>query len=83
MRKQRFIADRVGGRPRTTRAKQLHIRVTEDQIALFKLAASHRGESVAKWAIDLLTAASAPRDKGPRRAQRRATVHEAWGVDDE
>lgn len=65
---QGYVAEGAGAK-RTTRGKQLHIRVTEDQLARFQLAAERAGVTLSRWAIELMTAASSVT---PGRAARRA-----------
>lgn len=56
---QGYVAEGAGT-SRSTRAKQLHIRVTDDQLVRFQLAAERSGVTLSRWAIEHLTKASAP-----------------------
>jgi hypothetical protein len=82
MKKQGYVANGAGV-ARATRGKQLHIRVTEDQLARYALAANLDGESLSRWAVALLDAASVPKGAKQHRArqQRRASAYD-YGDDD-
>lgn len=68
---QGYVAEGAGAK-RSTRGKQLHIRVTEDQLARFQLAAERDGVTMSRWVIDLLTKAATvtPGARRVSRAQR-------------
>jgi len=70
---QGYVAEGAGAR-RTTRDKQLHIRVTEDQLARFQLAAERSGVTLSRWAIGLLNEASTVTPSARRGLQRAARL---------
>jgi len=74
MEKQRYVASGSGAR-RSTRDKQMHVRVTDDQLARYQLAAEAKGQTLSRWVVEHLDAASTPA-KGKRvRSQRRASAY--------
>lgn len=68
---QGYIAEGAGA-ARATRDKQLHIRVTEDQLARYQLAAERAGVTLSRWVIELCNQASTvkPGARPVRRAAR-------------